>query len=88
MPDEDDAAARRMVEINVRRRQTILRDQARPGADGPARDGGHIVNIASQAGKTYGLPGGATYSATKHAVVGFTEAVRGEMRLKWASDYT
>ncbi len=32
------------------------------------RDRGHIVNISSQAGK-FGAPGGATYSATKHAVV-------------------
>ena len=44
------------------------------------RDRGHIVNISSQAGK-YGAPGGATYSATKHAVVGLSEAVRGELRL-------
>ena len=47
------------------------------------RDRGHIVNISSQAGK-YGAPGGATYSATKHAVVGLTEAVRGELRLMGA----
>ena len=39
-----------------------------------ARNRGHVVNIASQAGK-YGAPGGATYSATKHAVIGLTEAV-------------
>ena len=39
------------------------------------RGSGHIVNIASQAGKA-GLPGGATYCATKHAVVGLSEAVR------------
>jgi NAD(P)-dependent dehydrogenase (short-subunit alcohol dehydrogenase family) len=43
------------------------------------RGSGHIVNIASQAGKG-GLPGIATYSATKHAVVGLTEAVRWELR--------
>ena len=48
------------------------------------RDRGHIVNISSQAGK-FGAPGGATYSATKHAVVGLTEAVRGEMRLMGAN---
>jgi short-subunit dehydrogenase len=47
------------------------------------RDRGHIVNISSQAGK-YGAPGGATYSATKHAVVGLSEAVRGELRLMGA----
>ncbi|MCB0865726.1 MAG: SDR family oxidoreductase [Solirubrobacterales bacterium] len=39
------------------------------------RRSGHIVNIASQAGKA-GIPGGATYCATKHAVVGLSEAVR------------
>ena len=44
------------------------------------RDRGHIINISSQAGK-FGAAGGATYSATKHAVVGLTEAVRGELRL-------
>ncbi len=39
---------------------------------------GQIVNIASQAGKT-GFPGGATYCATKFAVVGLSEAVRNEL---------
>ena len=43
------------------------------------RGSGHIVNIASQAGKA-GIPGIATYSATKHAVVGLSEAVRAELR--------
>jgi short-subunit dehydrogenase len=46
-----------------------------------ARNRGHVVNIASQAGK-YGAPGGATYSATKHAVIGLTEAVRGELHIE------
>jgi NADP-dependent 3-hydroxy acid dehydrogenase YdfG len=45
------------------------------------RGSGHIVNIASQAGKA-GIPGGATYSATKHAVVGLSEAIRLENRDK------
>jgi short-subunit dehydrogenase len=44
-----------------------------------ARNSGHIVNVASQAGKA-GLPGGATYCATKHGVVGLSEAVRAELR--------
>jgi NADP-dependent 3-hydroxy acid dehydrogenase YdfG len=39
---------------------------------------GHVVNIASQAGKA-GFPGIATYSGTKHAVVGVSEAVRAEL---------
>jgi NAD(P)-dependent dehydrogenase (short-subunit alcohol dehydrogenase family) len=43
------------------------------------RGDGHIVNIASAAGKA-GFPGGATYCATKHGVVGLSEAVRGELR--------
>jgi NAD(P)-dependent dehydrogenase (short-subunit alcohol dehydrogenase family) len=43
------------------------------------RGRGHIVNIASQAGKG-GVPGIATYSATKHAVVGLSEAVKLELR--------
>jgi NADP-dependent 3-hydroxy acid dehydrogenase YdfG len=40
---------------------------------------GHVVNIASQAGKG-GFPGIASYCGTKHAVVGLSEAVRGELR--------
>jgi short-subunit dehydrogenase len=43
------------------------------------RRSGHIVNIASSAGKA-GVPGIATYSATKHGVVGLCEAVRAELR--------
>lgn len=40
---------------------------------------GHIVNIASLAGR-FALPGSAVYSGTKFAVVGLTEAVAGEYR--------
>lgn len=43
------------------------------------RGRGHIVNIASLSGEMP-VAGGATYSATKHAVVGFTEAARLEHR--------
>jgi short-subunit dehydrogenase len=42
------------------------------------RGSGHVVNIASQAGKG-GFPGGATYCGTKHFVVGVSEAVRAEL---------
>jgi short-subunit dehydrogenase len=41
------------------------------------RGSGHVVNLASVAGKG-GFPYLATYCASKHAVVGLTEAVRGE----------
>jgi short-subunit dehydrogenase len=43
------------------------------------RGRGHIVNIASSAGLVASA-GGATYSATKHAVVGLTRALRSELR--------
>lgn len=47
-----------------------------PGMIGRGR--GHIVNVASMLGKTE-LPGLATYTASKHAVVGLTAAVRPEL---------
>ena len=74
--DEDDATARRMVDINVHGVIFGMK-LALPGM--MRRNTGHIVNIASQAGKG-GFPGGATYCATKHAVVGLCEAVRAELR--------
>src|SRR5277367_4019093 len=75
--DEDDLTAQRMVDINLH--GVILGTKLALERMVP-RDRGHIVNISSAAGK-FGAPGGATYSATKHAVVGMTEAVRGELRL-------
>lgn len=39
---------------------------------------GHIINVASVAGKI-GTPKGAGYSASKHAVIGFTNSLRGEL---------
>jgi short-subunit dehydrogenase len=42
------------------------------------RDRGHVVNIASLAGKLP-APYFHTYNATKHGVVGFTHAIRGEL---------
>jgi len=78
--DEDDLTAQRMIDINL---HGVILGMKLALALMVPRDRGHIVNIASQAGK-FGAPGGATYSATKHAVVGLTEAVRGEMRLMGA----
>jgi NADP-dependent 3-hydroxy acid dehydrogenase YdfG len=78
--DEDDLTARRMIDINLH--GVILGCKLALARMVP-RDRGHIVNISSQAGK-FGAPGGATYSATKHAVVGLTEAIRGELRLMGA----
>jgi short-subunit dehydrogenase len=42
-----------------------------------SRKQGHIVNIASQAGK-FATPKSSAYSATKHAVLGFTNSLRME----------
>lgn len=74
--DEDDATAERLIDINIH--GVILGTKLALDRMEP-RGKGHIVNIASQAGKA-GFPGIATYCATKHAVVGLCEAVRGEVR--------
>ena len=74
--EESDETAHRMVDLNV---HGVLLGMKLALPRMIARDRGHIVNLASVAGR-FGAPGGATYSATKHAVVGATEAVRGELR--------
>jgi NADP-dependent 3-hydroxy acid dehydrogenase YdfG len=79
--EEDDATAIRMVDINL---HGVMLGMKIVLPRMISRDRGHVVNIASQAGK-YGAPGGATYSATKHAVVGLTEAVRGELHIDGSS---
>lgn len=73
--DEDDRATAQQLAINLHAvihgtREAVKR--MRP------RGTGHIINVASAAGKA-GFPGGATYSATKHGVVGLSEAVRVEL---------
>src|SRR5919112_1668048 len=74
--DEDDASAHRQVDINV---HGVIYGCKVALARMVPRNRGHIVNVASQAGK-FGVPGIATYVATKHAVVGLSEALRGELR--------
>ncbi len=44
-----------------------------------ARERGHIVNLSSTLGKI-ACPGGMSYCASKHAVVGISEAARQELR--------
>lgn len=74
--DESDSSAVRQLDINVH--GTIFgMKEALPRM--LRRSSGHVVNLASIAGKA-GFPHLATYCATKHAVVGLTEAVRGEHR--------
>ncbi len=74
--EESEESIQRQVDINLHGVITgtqLAIERLRP------RGAGHIVNIASQAGKG-GVPGIATYSATKHGVVGLSEAVRWELR--------
>lgn len=78
--DEDDATAHRMMDINV---HGVLYGMKVVLPRMVARNRGHVVNVASQAGK-FGFAGGATYCATKFAVVGVTESVRQELRLMGA----
>jgi short-subunit dehydrogenase len=74
--EEDDAWTRRQLDINVGGVALGMK-LALPGMI--ARGGGHVVNVASAAAKV-GIPREAVYSASKHAVAGLTEAVRGELR--------
>ena len=74
--EEDDATAVRQVEINL---HGVMHGTKEAMRRCKPRRTGHIVNIASSAGKT-GVPHLATYCATKHAVVGLSEAVRAELR--------
>ena len=74
--EEDDLTAHRQVDINV---HGVLYGMKIILPRFVARGRGHLVNIASSAGKG-GFPGGATYCGTKHFVVGVSEAVRAELR--------
>jgi NAD(P)-dependent dehydrogenase (short-subunit alcohol dehydrogenase family) len=74
--DEDDATAQRILDINV---HGVILGMKLALPRMIRRGRGHIVNIASQAGK-YGLPGGATYCASKAAVINVSRAVRKELR--------
>ncbi len=73
---EDDATARRIMDINV---HGVIFGMKLALPRMIERRWGHIVNIASQAGK-YGFPGGATYCASKAAVINLSRAARKELR--------
>ena len=74
--DEDDATAIRLLEINL---HAVIHGTKEAMRRMRPRGTGHIVNVASSAGKT-GFPNLATYCATKHGVVGLSESVRLELR--------
>ncbi|MET8423046.1 SDR family oxidoreductase [Nocardia sp. NPDC004860] len=74
--DEPDQITRRILDINVY--GVILGSKLAIGRMLP-RGRGHVINIASLAGETH-IPGLATYNASKHAVLGFTDTLREEYR--------
>ncbi|MGN0063064.1 MAG: SDR family NAD(P)-dependent oxidoreductase [Nocardioides sp.] len=72
---EDHDVTRRMFEVNTYGPMHGVRAFAPAMV---ARGSGHVVNVASAVGRV-ALAGGASYSASKHAVVGFSEALREEL---------
>ena len=74
--DEQEGVTRRQIEVNLWGVMAGMR-AALPGM--VERGRGQIVNVASMGGR-FPLPGAATYTATKAAVIGLTEAVRHELR--------
>jgi NAD(P)-dependent dehydrogenase (short-subunit alcohol dehydrogenase family) len=74
--EEDDAAAVRQIDINV---HGVIFGMKEALPRMLKRSSGHVVNLASVAGKA-GFPHLTTYCATKHAVVGLSESLRGELR--------
>jgi len=73
--EETDATAIRQLELNL---HAVIHGSKEAVRRMKPRRSGHIVNVASIAGK-FGAPGGATYSACKHGVVGLSESLRAEL---------
>jgi NAD(P)-dependent dehydrogenase (short-subunit alcohol dehydrogenase family) len=72
---EEDAMTARILDIDVR--AVIIGSRLAARRMEP-RGRGHIVNVASTAGKA-GLAGGATYCAAKAAVITFSEGIEQEL---------
>jgi NAD(P)-dependent dehydrogenase (short-subunit alcohol dehydrogenase family) len=76
LDEESDASITRQLEINL---HAVIHGTQEAVKRMKPRRTGHIVNVASLAGRA-GAPGLATYCATKHGVIGLSEAVRAELR--------
>ncbi|WP_040802960.1 SDR family oxidoreductase [Nocardia concava] len=74
--DEPDQITRRILDINV---YGVILGSKLAIARMLPRGRGHVINIASLAGESH-IPGLATYNASKHAVLGFTDTLREEYR--------
>ena len=79
--EEPDEVTRREVDVNLM--GTIYGTRLALRRMLP-RGRGHVVNVASGVGRVP-LPGSASYSATKHAIVGLTESLRLEYRASGVS---
>jgi short-subunit dehydrogenase len=76
LAEEPDASVARQLELNL---HAVIRGTQEAMRRMVPRGSGHIVNVASLAGRA-GYPNLATYCATKHGVVGLSEAARMELR--------
>jgi NAD(P)-dependent dehydrogenase (short-subunit alcohol dehydrogenase family) len=74
--EEPDDVTRRQIDVNLY--GTTLGSKLALARMLPRREG-HLVNVASGVGRVP-LPGSASYSATKHGIVGLTESLRMEYR--------
>ena len=72
--DHDDDVVRQMVDVNV----LGMTWGARAAVEAMRAKGGHIINIASMSALTP-VPGLAIYGATKHAVLGFSISLAGDL---------
>lgn len=74
--DESDQLTARTLEINV---FGVILGTKLAAARMVKRGKGHVINVASLAAITP-MPGIATYCASKHAVLGYTDTIRLELR--------
>lgn len=72
---EPDEVTRAILDVNV---HGVIHGTKAVAPGMAERGGGHIVNVASAVGRVP-VAGGATYSASKFAVIGFSEATRSEL---------
>ena len=73
--EEPEAVARAVVDVNL---HGVVNGTKAVAPAMVERGRGQIVNVASAVGRV-AAPGGATYTASKFAVVGFSEATRAEL---------
>jgi len=74
--DEPDALTARILAVNL---HAVIHGSREAVRRMKPRGRGHIVNVASVAAQI-AFPGAATYAATKSGVLGFSEALRVELR--------